>query len=80
MNEHDIESMILDLQFETDHPTATEIAHSTSFEGAGVLTHNRGVVLRMNDGSEFQITIVQSAPPRRGQSDPTNRESGEGDQ
>jgi hypothetical protein len=80
MNEHDIESMILDLQFETDHPTATEIASSVSFKEAGILTYNRGVVLRMNDGSEFQITIVQSALPRQGQTDPTNREAEEGDQ
>lgn len=80
MNEHDIESMILDIQFETDHPTASEIARSTSFEGAGILTNNRGAVLRMKDGSEFQITIVQSAPPRQCQHHPTNHDSEEGDQ
>lgn len=80
MNERDIESMILSLQFETDHPTASEIEHSTGFEGSGLFTNNRGVVLRMKDGSEFQITILQSAPPRPSQTDAMNHQSGEGDQ
>jgi len=31
-----------------------------TFEGAGVLTMNKGLVLRMGDGTEFQLTIVQS--------------------
>jgi len=32
----------------------------TTFERDGVLTNNRGVVLTLSDGSEFQITIVRS--------------------
>lgn len=36
----------------------------TSFEDAGVLTTNRGVVLELTDGSEYQITIVASRNPR----------------
>ncbi|MCG3180941.1 MAG: hypothetical protein BIFFINMI_03306 [Phycisphaerae bacterium] len=31
-----------------------------TFEEAGVLTKNAGMVVRMKDGSEFQVTIVQS--------------------
>jgi len=31
-----------------------------TFEEAGVLTRNAGLVCRLGDGSEFQITIVQS--------------------
>ena len=34
-----------------------------TFAEAGVLTQNKGIVARFGDGSEFQITIVQS---RRG--------------
>jgi hypothetical protein len=34
-----------------------------SFEEAGVLTNNSGLVLRFEDGSEFQVSVVQS---RRG--------------
>jgi hypothetical protein len=30
------------------------------FEDAGVFSYNNGVVLSFDDGSEFQITIVQS--------------------
>jgi hypothetical protein len=31
-----------------------------SFETEGVLTNNAGFVLRLMDGSEFQITILRS--------------------
>ena len=31
-----------------------------SFEAEGVLTNNAGFVLRLMDGSEFQITVVRS--------------------
>jgi len=33
-----------------------------SFESAGVMTSDAGLVVRLADGSEFQITIVQSKP------------------
>jgi hypothetical protein len=32
-----------------------------TFEDAGLLTRDLGIVLSLEDGSEFQITIVQSA-------------------
>ena len=34
-------------------------------EECGLLTHNKGVVLNLQDGSEFQITIVQSKYKRK---------------
>ena len=37
-----------------------ELGKVRTFEDAGLLTGNRGVVVRMVDGSEFQISIVQS--------------------
>lgn len=41
--------------------TALEETGSTrSFDEAGVLSGDEGLVLRMQDGSEFQITIRQS--------------------
>ena len=35
-----------------------------TFEEAGMLTKNRGLVVKMDDGAEYQITIVQSRPGR----------------
>jgi hypothetical protein len=32
----------------------------STFEDAGVLTNNRGLVVRLQNGAEFQVTIVQS--------------------
>ena len=34
--------------------------HLLTFEEAGMLTRNNGLVVRTSDGSEFQITIVRS--------------------
>ena len=39
---------------------AEGLAHADTFDGAQLLTSNKGLVLRMEDGSEFQINIVQS--------------------
>ena len=33
-----------------------------SFAEEGVLTNNAGFVIRLQDGSEFQVTVVQSCP------------------
>ncbi len=35
-------------------------AHVRTFDEAGMMTYNRGVVITLPDGSEFQLTIVQS--------------------
>ena len=42
----------------TDIPEITESVQT--FQDAGVLTNNKGLIITLEDGSEFQITIVQS--------------------
>lgn len=42
-----------------------EVDSVRSFESAGVMTSDAGLVVRLADGSEFQITIVQSKPASR---------------
>ena len=37
-----------------------EDARVRTFEDAGVMTYNKGLVISRPDGSEFQLTIVQS--------------------
>ena len=37
-----------------------EDARVRTFEQAGVMTYNKGLVISLPDGSEFQLTIVQS--------------------
>ena len=37
-----------------------EDARVRTFEDAGVMTYNKGLVISLPDGSEFQLTIVQS--------------------
>lgn len=40
------------------------VHRAVSFDEAGVLTNNAGLVVTMDDGSEFQITIVCSRQAR----------------
>ncbi len=37
-----------------------ELKDVQSFEEAGVLTSDAGFVVRLKDGSEFQVTVVKS--------------------
>ena len=37
-----------------------EEVYFQSFDEAGLMTYNKGLVVILPDGSEFQITIVQS--------------------
>lgn len=53
--EQDIEGLLIERLSDQDDARGI-----TTFEDAGVMTRNKGVVLRMEDGSEFQITIVRS--------------------
>ena len=36
------------------------VMYTTMFEDAGVMTGNTGFVVKMNDGSEFQVIVKQS--------------------
>jgi hypothetical protein len=70
MNERKMERTLLELfediasdeelQASLDHPGLAN-AQVKTFEDAGLLTRDRGIVLSLEDGSEFQITIVRSA-------------------
>lgn len=37
-----------------------DIRSALSFEEAGLFTENAGLIVKLGDGSEFQITIVES--------------------
>ena len=37
-----------------------KVDYVRTFEDAGVMTSNRGLVISMCDGTQFQVTIVQS--------------------
>ena len=49
-----------------DHAALSDraVRDVVTYEEAGVLTNNAGFVIRMVDGSEFQITVVRSRGPR----------------
>ena len=58
MNEIEMETMLYEML--QDEDVAPEVEGVRTFEEDGVLTRNRGVVVRTEDGREFQVTIVQS--------------------
>jgi len=53
MENKDMENMLIDLFSEHDIAVC-------SYEAAKLKTLNNGVVVEMDDGSEFQLTIVKS--------------------
>lgn len=56
-------SEAIDLQCEANEE---EPADLRTFEEAAVLTMNKGLVVRLPDGSKFHLTIVRSDAPRGG--------------
>lgn len=56
MNAHDMQDHLQELLDESD-----DVRSVRSFNDAGVLTSNKGLEVTMNDGSVFQLTIVQEA-------------------
>ena len=71
MNEHELAQAMMDLMnnaFEAAIDDDVEVPGELmnvrdmrTFEEAGVLTRNAGLVIRMTDGTEWQVTIVQSS-------------------
>ena len=43
-----------------DEDESPQIETTETFQEAGLLTHDEGVVIELEDGSEFQVTVVQS--------------------
>lgn len=62
INEEVVLDAIMDLLFGdidvTD--TALESCSVRSFRQAGLMTRDKGLVIRCTDGSEFQVTITRS--------------------
>lgn len=56
----DVELALMDLLGDSDTETWLEVDGVSSFDSAGVLTTNAGVVLYLKTGERFQITIVEA--------------------
>ena len=61
-NEDEFQDILIEtlLEDEYDEGDVREcIKNITTFEGEMMLTRNRGLVVKLEDGSEFELTIVQ---------------------
>jgi len=59
----EFQSILVDLFWNEEQwaeQTEIPVDEVETFKSAGVLTTDRGLVVSLEDGSEFQITIVQS--------------------
>ena len=66
MTERQMKSLLMDLLEDdevVDDYSGHKVMRVRDFQDAGLLTRNKGLVVKMVDGSEFQITIVQSRRP-----------------
>ena len=60
MTEKDFEVLLADAIWEEVEEREGQSVDIRSFEEAGILTYNKGLVVRLKDGTEFQLTIVRS--------------------
>ena len=63
MNEKTIEdalNLLISGELDLVDTALGELSNIKTYAEAGILTRDSGLVLRMEDGSEFQITIKQS--------------------
>jgi len=56
----DLETFLMDALAEYVVEDDLYIDDVRTYEQSGVMTCNQGLVIRMSDGTEFQVTIVQS--------------------
>lgn len=49
---------ILTGEWNTEDTALDDLAEVRTFEAAGVMTYNKGLAIRLRDGTSFQITIV----------------------
>jgi hypothetical protein len=59
MSESEMRELLTELLL--DDENGAEVRNCESFENAGLMTNNEGVVVRFEDGREFQLTIVRSS-------------------
>lgn len=59
MNEQKMQEYLMEV-FEWSQNEDNMIKDFETFEAKGLLTNNSGIVLKMRDGSEFQLSIKQS--------------------
>jgi hypothetical protein len=59
MNEQNMQEYLMEV-FDWSQNEDNMIKDFETFEAKGLLTNNSGIVLKMRDGSEFQLSIKQS--------------------
>lgn len=60
MTEEELEQLLRETLECDGGELGEKLSGSSTFEEGGVLTTNRGLTLRFEDGSEFQLTLVRS--------------------
>ena len=72
MNESDMVAFLTDAMYQFDEDNLTppqgdqdesgyaEVDEISTFANAEILTHNKGLVVKMADGTEWQIEVLQS--------------------
>ncbi len=60
MTEEEVEEMLFELLSVSDEDAFSDFDGWDTFSSKGIMTRNKGIVLTMKDGSEFQLSIVRS--------------------
>ena len=60
MTESEFSELLQEVLYDNLVIEDNQLVSAKSFESAGILTSNEGIVVKMIDGSEFQVTIVKA--------------------
>lgn len=61
MTEQEFVDLLREVLAETEETDeGQEVKYTSTFSDAGLMTSNDGLVVRLADGSEFQVTVVKS--------------------
>lgn len=60
-----LSALLMDGDCDAGAAFGATVVDSESYESSGLLTRDAGLVVRLDDGREFQITVVQSRGARR---------------
>lgn len=65
MTDREFQDLLLDtIRARSDDGADDEVVHVRTYDEVGLMTNDSGLVVVTKDGSEFQVTIVQTAGAR----------------
>lgn len=76
MNEREMEAWLSEAVWNLSDEDETKVGRVSTYEEVGMLTRNKGLVVKFRNGDEFQVCIVQSKAVKEDEDDDGDEEEG----